>query len=581
MKKVLFPILALVLALGLSLPMAAPVAASPGELVTNGGFETPDIGDNTYSLIADGTGTSWTVSWVGTHPAPPYLELQSGIAGSAYEGDQLCELGSTFATQISQNLATVANGYYLLSFAFSPRPSLTWGTAAQAKMQVKWDGAVVGDLQRAYTESGDTEWTTHSYVVQASGASTTLMFIDTGTDDAGGPYLDDVSVVPISIAISKTANKTRAKEGDTIIYTYTVTNTGDVPLSNVQVTDPSVHRGPAYVSGDDGDDGILGLTETWIFRAAYRVPWFFAGPVTNTGTATAEYDGTEVDDSSDEVVVHIVHNPSLELEKSTPCDAYYNGTEVTYSFAVHNDGDCSLTLVEVLDRLMSPVVWDDQQGDGSKSVYLDPCETWVFTADYVLECDGITRTELTNRAAAFGTDVTRTTVQSPVASHTVTIFQWLPRTIGFWGNWDNHIAVEDMRQLVADVDDQSTYFGLADPGPTAGGAVRNLLERMKGKMDADKAEKMLAKQLLAAWLSVKSYEAWVDAGKLYGSPDWAMNPDATVYIDGTADGTVIELLHRIEGAIAADMGKDGLLLAKDILEDMNSAESNCYSMFMP
>jgi len=53
-----------------------------------------------------------------------------------------------------------------------------------------------------------------------------------------------------------------------------------------------------------------------------------------------------------------------------------------------------------------------------------------------------------------------------------------------------------------------------------------------------------------------------------------------VYINGTADGTVKELLYRIEDAIALGMDVEGLLLAKDILEAMNSAESNHYLMFM-
>lgn len=123
---------------------------------------------------------------------------------------------------------------------------------------------------------------------------------------------------------------------------------------------------------------------------------------------------------------------------------------------------------------------------------------------------------------------------------------------------------------------------MGDPDPTAGGLIRNLLEPVKGKMTVEKATDLLEKQLLVAWLSVKSYKDYNGAGDL----NWAMDPDDTVYIDtdddgvpDAADGTVIKLLYRIEGAIGS-MDKDGLLLAKDILEAMNSAESNNYLMFM-
>ncbi|KAA2234885.1 DUF11 domain-containing protein, partial [Solihabitans fulvus] len=43
---------------------------------------------------------------------------------------------------------------------------------------------------------------------------------------------------PVSgIAISKAANKTDAKPGDTVSYTVTVRNTGQTPLTNATFTD--------------------------------------------------------------------------------------------------------------------------------------------------------------------------------------------------------------------------------------------------------------------------------------------------------------------------------------------------------
>jgi len=67
----------------------------------------------------------------------------------------------------------------------------------------------------------------------------------------------------------------------TVTWTYIVTNTGGVNLTNIVVKDdngtpgtPGDDWNPTYISGDDGDN-ILETTETWVYQA--------------TGTATAGY----------------------------------------------------------------------------------------------------------------------------------------------------------------------------------------------------------------------------------------------------------------------------------------------------
>jgi hypothetical protein len=79
--------------------------------------------------------------------------------------------------------------------------------------------------------------------------------------------------------------------GGTVTWTYSVTNTGTVPLSNVSVTDSEAGVAPAYVSGDTSNTGFLDLSESWLYQATGPAT---AGPYTNTGTATGYFGGIPV-----------------------------------------------------------------------------------------------------------------------------------------------------------------------------------------------------------------------------------------------------------------------------------------------
>jgi hypothetical protein len=78
--------------------------------------------------------------------------------------------------------------------------------------------------------------------------------------------------------------------GGLVTFTYAVRNTGDQPLSNVTVRDdagtpgdPADDFNAGFVGGDTNDNGLLDLTETWIFSARGIA---VAGQYRNTATTT-------------------------------------------------------------------------------------------------------------------------------------------------------------------------------------------------------------------------------------------------------------------------------------------------------
>ncbi len=86
--------------------------------------------------------------------------------------------------------------------------------------------------------------------------------------------------------------------GDTITYTFTVINTGNVPLSNVTITDPKV-----TVNGGPIAKLEPGQSDSTTFSATYTITAddIKAGKVENQATVTGkDPDGKEVTDNSDD-----------------------------------------------------------------------------------------------------------------------------------------------------------------------------------------------------------------------------------------------------------------------------------------
>jgi hypothetical protein len=99
--------------------------------------------------------------------------------------------------------------------------------------------------------------------------------------------------IPV-IHIVKAADPSDSSSGTvSVTYTYTVTNPGTLPLSDVSVTDDKIDT-VTYVSGDTNDDHLLQPGETWIFTGTAEL----TATTTNIGTAHGTAEGEEVTDAA-------------------------------------------------------------------------------------------------------------------------------------------------------------------------------------------------------------------------------------------------------------------------------------------
>ncbi|OYX44933.1 MAG: hypothetical protein B7Z02_03725, partial [Rhodobacterales bacterium 32-67-9] len=160
--------------------------------------------------------------------------------------------------------------------------------------------------------------------------------------------------------------------GSDVTWQYTVTNTGNVAIGNIVVDDDQLSGvdDPVYVSGDTNKNGLLDLSEAWVYTATGTAIDNTTGTnvakYTNTGTATGTFTddaGTtaNVSDSDDSAyyvldpgyvtnsslfdfgdIFNLIFTPAFQygsnmykLSDSNPGQFYYN----TFFDAADPDGD--------------------------------------------------------------------------------------------------------------------------------------------------------------------------------------------------------------------------------------------------
>ena len=139
--------------------------------------------------------------------------------------------------------------------------------------------------------------------------------------------------------------------GDQITYTFTVTNTGNVPLTNITVTDQSITvTGSPLASLDPGAADATAFTGTYTLTQDD----IDAGTFTNTAEAAGTFNNAQYTDTDDDIQT-FTFAPAIGLIKTgtyvdSNGDGIYNaGDQISYAFSVTNTGNVTLVNVRVSD----------------------------------------------------------------------------------------------------------------------------------------------------------------------------------------------------------------------------------------
>lgn len=217
-------------------------------------------------------------------------------------------------------------------------------------------------------------WATIDNTVTATGDS------PGGTDDvtATADETVDVEDADPQLVVTKTADDTTdVAVGQTVTYTYTVENTGNITLTNVGLSDSHEGTGAAPVPGSEtlttdagtsGDSTDAAADGTWDTLAPGDiVTWTASYTVTaadlanqtdndidNTVTASATPAAGTLGGTltADETVDLVNQNASLSVTKVADDDTdVVVGQVITYTYTVTNDGNVPVTNITLGDNV--------------------------------------------------------------------------------------------------------------------------------------------------------------------------------------------------------------------------------------
>jgi len=219
--------------------------------------------------------------------------------------------------------------------------------------------------------------------------------VDPSTTETGAAPDPQVELTKSSVAPSP------AIVGANIVYTFMLSNTGNVSISSPVVSDAIcmmpgtvLNFASGFVSGDTGvTPQVLDVGETWIFSCTYAISQsdINAGTVQNTATGGGQDPaGETVEDDSDSdnpgddtgadddpTNTPLAQTSAWNVVKSTMSTPNMEGDTLTYQFVVDNTGNVDISSVSVVDAkcAAAPILIN---GDVGSDLILSPPEIWTF-----------------------------------------------------------------------------------------------------------------------------------------------------------------------------------------------------------
>ncbi len=246
---------------------------------------------------------------------------------------------------------------------------------------------------------------------------------------------DDEVITPIAqngtIELAKliTGGDPYAEVGDTITYELTATNTGNVTLTAVAISDPDAVLGTCAPA----QPASLAPGESLICAASYAVTQddLFAGSFTNLASVSAmNPNGDSVEDTDSAVATGPAAQPAIGLDKQlvNPPNPILVGSVLNYVIAATNIGNVTLSDVIVEDEMITP--------SSETCATLNPGQTCVLSGSYTVTGADLAAGALVNVAVVGANDPDETPLPEVTVTLSIVMGEPVPvPTVGSWALW--------------------------------------------------------------------------------------------------------------------------------------------------
>jgi len=260
-------------------------------------------------------------------------------------------------------------------------------------------------------------------VVENSATATAETETGTGVDAGPATTSTPLEQAP-SLLLDKEATadfSTPPRVGDLVAFDFTITNTGNLTLEEVAITDRLA--GVSAVSYTwPGDPGVLEPGDIATGTATYAITQadIDAGGVANLAIANGiTTSGANTPSNEDDTDTPIERTSAIDLAKTADASGLQapaaTGDPIAYHFTVTNTGNTTLTGVSIAEQLpgVTALVYTWPGVDG----VLMPGQHATATASYAVTQADLDAGEVTNQAVATGTGPDED-VESPPATTT-------------------------------------------------------------------------------------------------------------------------------------------------------------------
>jgi uncharacterized repeat protein (TIGR01451 family) len=192
-----------------------------------------------------------------------------------------------------------------------------------------------------------------------------------------------------ALNLTKVPSSTTAKVGDTVTYKFTVTNTGNVTIKGLNLTDDKL--GTIKTDKSELAPGAVATASATHVVVETDLP----GPLTNIATIAGTDSQNRQVTATATASIALTYTAGLEVTKKASSNTAKIGDTVTYQFSVRNNGTVTINGLALSDDKLGAITLDRTS--------LAPGETATGSASHVVVETDLPG-PLTNNATATGTD---------------------------------------------------------------------------------------------------------------------------------------------------------------------------------